>query len=107
MANTTEKPHAIHIEKVQIWAGATALARNFTRKFEEKLTLRVLYGQESDILMKNCHCVEFAKCHRGGQQRRNTDFSQADNDLKRFLEERNTKRIDSDGDLRQDKIIQK
>jgi len=48
---------------------------------------------------------EFAKCHRGGQQRRNTDFSQADNDLKRFLEERNTKRIDSDGDLRQDKII--
>ena len=50
---------------------------------------------------------EFAKCHRGGQQRRNTDFSQADNDLKRFLEERNTKRIDSDGDLRQDKIFPK
>ena len=51
--------------------------------------------------------IEFAKCHRGGQQRRNTDFSQADNDLKRFLEERNTKRIDSDGDLRQDKIFPK
>ena len=41
---------------------------------------------------------EFSKCAR--QQRRNTDFSQADNDLKRFLEEREFKRIDSDGDLK-------
>ena len=41
--------------------------------------------------------AEFAKCHR--QQRRNTDFSQADNDLKRFLEEREHKRNDSEGDL--------
>ena len=45
---------------------------------------------------------EFAKCHR--QQRRNTDFSQADNDLKRFLEEREHKRIDSDGDLYPEKL---
>ena len=31
--------------------------------------------------------VGFEKCQRS-QQRRNTDFSQADNDLKRFLSER-------------------
>ena len=44
---------------------------------------------------------DFAKCQR--QQRRNTDFSQADNDLKRFLEEREHKRIDSEQDLLPDK----
>jgi hypothetical protein len=38
---------------------------------------------------------QFAKCHRS-QHRRNTDFSQADNDLKRFLSEREQKRRDSD-----------
>lgn len=41
---------------------------------------------------------DFAKCQRS-QQRRNTDFSQADNDLKRFLSEREQKRRDSDQDI--------
>ena len=41
----------------------------------------------------------FEKCQRS-QQRRNTDFSQADNDLKRFLSEReHNKRRESDGDI--------
>lgn len=44
-----------------------------------------------------------AKSHARHQQRRNTDFSQADNDLKRFLEEREQKRIDSESDLMPDK----
>ena len=41
----------------------------------------------------------FEKCQRS-TQRRNTDFSQADNDLKRFLSEReHNKRRESDGDV--------
>ena len=41
---------------------------------------------------------QFEKCQR--QQRRNTDFSQADNDLKRFLSEREqNKRRESDGNV--------
>ena len=43
--------------------------------------------------------VGFEKCQRS-QQRRNTDFSQADNDLKRFLSEREqNKRRESDGEV--------
>ena len=47
-------------------------------------------------------CDDSAESCTGGsrlKQRRATDFSQADNDLRRFLAEREQKRRDSDQDL--------
>ena len=52
---------------------------------------------EDDILIPSAH-VTFKLCQRS-QVRRNTDFSQASQDLKKFLADRETKRRDSDQEL--------
>ena len=52
---------------------------------------------EDDLLISSVHST-FKLCQRS-QVRRNTDFSQASQDLKKFLAERETKRRDSDQEL--------